>query len=74
MKHILITSAIGIILMSVSVGYVQSSLEKEKLSYSKNIGKEVVIGKDTSVIVDYSSISQSYMLSNGTTVSKEFVK
>lgn len=46
----------------------------EKKSFQKNIGKTVIIGKDTATIIDYSTIFDTYKLSNGKTVSKEYVE
>lgn len=68
----------GVILMSLLsslfLHFVKTNIKEEQSSYSKNIGRQVIIKNDTSIIVDYSTIERSYMLSNGTTVSKEFIK
>lgn len=78
MKKAILISVCGIIIMSALSSllfhFVKVNIREEQSSYLKNIGKEVIIGKDTSMIVDYSTIGHSYMLSNGTTISKEFVK
>lgn len=39
-----------------------------------DIGKRIVIDKDTLTITDYSVFKESYTLSNGTSINKEMVK
>ena len=42
--------------------------------YKANIGRSVVINTDTLTVVNYSTISGSYTLSNGVTIDKEVIK
>lgn len=54
--------------------YISKGIKEEKASYEVNIGKTIVIGGDTLMIVDYNSIFETYKLSNGTEVNKAIVK
>ncbi len=45
---------------------------QEENNMKPNLGKTVVIAKDTLIIVDYSTLLNSYELSNGTQISTEF--
>lgn len=38
-----------------------------------NIGKTIIINKDTLIITDYSMLNSNYTLSNGTKVSFEYI-
>lgn len=42
--------------------------------YKSNIGKEIILEKDTLTIVDYSLWDETYTLSNGVKVSTDFIK
>ena len=56
------------------IKFIIESIEKESYKYKKEVGKNIVIGKDTLQILDYSKFNENFTLSNGTTVSYEFVK
>jgi bifunctional N-acetylglucosamine-1-phosphate-uridyltransferase/glucosamine-1-phosphate-acetyltransferase GlmU-like protein len=65
-----------IFFVSVVIGivyYTGKRIDKEVNSYKVNIGKKVLIGSDSLIITDYSSLFENYTLSNGSTVSKELV-
>lgn len=42
--------------------------------YKSNIGKEIILEKDTLTIVDYSLWDETYTLSNGVKVNTDFIK
>jgi len=42
-------------------------------TYNENIGRKVVLNKDTLIIVDYSSLQSNFTLSNGAKVSKDYI-
>ncbi len=47
-----------------------SSIQNDKNSADKLIGKEVVIKQDTLMITDYSMLDQTYTLNNGQKINK----
>lgn len=49
------------------------TIKKEVNSYKENIDKQIIINGDTLKIVDYKVLTNSYKLSNGLEVSKDFV-
>lgn len=69
---------IGIIICASLLGVcfylIIKLFEKEENKYKKHIGKTVIIGKDTSTIVDYSTFFHTLKLSNGSEVSVEYFK
>lgn len=50
------------------------SLKDEQDKYKVQVGKKIVVGKDTLQILDYSTWQENFTLSNGTTVSYDFVQ
>jgi hypothetical protein len=76
-KMILVTIGL-VILMSICFTFLTKSCEsefnKEKAKIEVNIGKRVVIEKDTLLITDYSILESNYTLSNGKKVSFELIK
>lgn len=67
-----------VLLMAVLLTFLTNSCErefnKEKAKIEVNIGKRVVIEKDTLLITDYSIFESNYTLSNGKKVSFELIK
>jgi hypothetical protein len=59
---------------SLSFNMIRNGLDKEKKEYTVNMGKKVVIANDTLTVTDYSTIYETYTLSNGSTVSKYIVE
>lgn len=51
-----------------------SGIDEEKNKYRVEIGKTIIVGKDTLKVLDYSTLQENFTLSNGATVSYEFVK
>ena len=65
-----ITIVIFINLLAVRIsGFVK----EEKLEYEQYIGTKIVLGTDTSVIVDYSRFNETFTLNTGQEISKSFV-
>lgn len=60
--------------MTWSIAGLIDYTHKEEAEYKANIGRTVVIGKDTFVVTSYSMLSNEYVLSNGTKVDKDFIK
>jgi len=51
-----------------------NAIEEEQDKYKIHVGKKVIIEKDTLQILDYSTWQENFTLSNGTTVSYDFVE
>ncbi len=81
MKKMIITAIIGIVVMallyataaSIFISGLSDISDKADV-YELNIGKTIVIDKDTLTIVNYSLINESYALSNGTNVNVKLVE
>lgn len=77
MKHLTLIS-IGLSLLIIgsiiSVISLKREINKEKTKIEVNIGKRVVIEKDTLLIVDYSIYNDTYTLSDGKIISFELIK
>lgn len=56
------------------VRQIGNSLKAEENKYKIQVGKKVIIGKDTLQILDYSIWQENFTLSNGSTVSYDFVE
>lgn len=67
------TIATILILASIFI-YVHFFVQKNVAEYKINVGKRVILNKDTLTIIDYSLFHENYILSNGTNVSKELIK
>lgn len=52
---------------------ITSEIEKEKNKYKVKIGQKVILEKDTLTIIDYSSIMETFTLSNGKEVNASIV-
>lgn len=73
LKHVVFI-LMSVFLFSLCIYSAVKIGEQEHNKYIKDIGKTVIIGKDTSVVVDYSCIYQNFKLSNGNTVSLEYLQ
>ena len=47
-------------------------VEEEKAEKSEIVGENVVIGRDTLVVVDYKFLVDKYVLSNGVEISEDY--
>lgn len=82
MKKTIIGSAIVFIFLVVlsaylifsSVDEIKSEYSKAENSIKKEVGKKVILEKDTLTIIDYSILNDTYTLSNGVKVSFELVE
>ena len=70
----LISLAIIFAILWWALRTIGDSIDKEKNRYRIEIGKTIIIGKDTLKVLDYSTLQENFTLSNGATVSYEFVK
>lgn len=52
---------------------ITSEINKEKSKYKVKIGQKFILEKDTLTIVDYSSIMETFTLSNGKEVNASIV-
>ena len=52
---------------------ITSEIDKEKNKYKVKIGQKVILEKDTLAIIDYSSIMETFTLSNGKEVNASIV-
>lgn len=73
MKKIIIAILMIVAGIALLTNTILHGIEKEKKSFSINVGKKIVVGKDTLTIMDYSTVMETYSLSNGTKVDKSFV-
>lgn len=48
--------------------------KKNEIEWQENIGKKVVVDKDTLTVVDYNPFTSAYYLSNGTSLNKQFIE
>lgn len=77
MKGMLIASGgfliIGIILILMIFNSVTKTSDSLKKEYEPEIGKQFILDKDTLTIVDYSTLEESFILSNGKKVNKSLI-
>ena len=52
---------------------ITSEIDKEKNKYKVKIGQKLILEKDTLTIIDYSSIMETFTLSNGKEVNASIV-
>jgi hypothetical protein len=68
---------ISVLLIAGMISYTihMLSLEKERTKIRKTrIGEQVVIGKDTTIVLKYNSFSDTYTLSNGTEIDSQIIE
>jgi len=75
-KLILLFSILAIVSITILLAIAtefdsQNRAEREK--YQENLGKTVVLGKDTLIITNYSIFLGQFRLSNGSDVSSELI-
>jgi uncharacterized protein YxeA len=73
MKKIIIYIIATVVLYYLSVSYLTSKIEKEQNKYKVKIGTKYVLEKDTLTVVDYSSILETFTLSNEKTVNASLI-
>lgn len=77
MKKVFLGMGIFVIIFIVLVVFltnsITSGINKGKEKYEDKIGQKIVLEKDTLTIIDYSSILETFTLSNGKTVNSTFV-
>ncbi len=69
-----LTNIFLILLLAGLLTFIVNKIQKYCDSENKPLGKEIVIGKDTLIILRYSPFSSSYELSNGTNIDKELTQ
>ncbi len=60
-------------LLYILTDLIATDLRTERLVYEESIGTELVIKGDTLMIVDYSTFSGTFTLSNGTEVDRTII-
>jgi hypothetical protein len=73
MKKIIIYIIATGALWYVSVSYLSSEISKEQDKFKVKIGTEFILKKDTLTVVDYSSIMETFTLSNGKEVNASLI-
>ena len=53
---------------------VNDEIKELEETYKVNLGKKILIDKDSLTIIDYSTFNESYTLSNGKSINKSLVK
>ena len=70
----IVLTVLAFILVSVSLSaLIDYSIDEENSKFKVNIGKNVFMGADTLTVVNYSIIFEEYTLSDGSTVSYDYV-
>jgi len=62
-----------VILYYLLFTYIVTGVEKEQNLQKELVGMKVLYNKDTVLVIDYSCIPESYKLSNGMEVSREYI-
>jgi len=75
----LITGVIAFISVTFIIGIwladnVNNEIKELEETYKVNLGKKILIDKDSLTIIDYSTFNESYTLSNGKSINKSLVK
>ncbi len=73
-KDDLIVELIAAILLLAMGCYICVQIDNSINKNKSYIGTDVIIGSDTLIIVDYSSLYKTYTLSNGVEVGFDFVQ
>ena len=78
MKQV-ITGVIAFISVTFIIGIwladnVNNEIKELEETYKVNLGKKILIDKDSLTIIDYSTFNESYTLSNGKSINKSLVK
>jgi hypothetical protein len=77
MKKMIIVTVCLVIVFVLCVHFLISSIttgiSKEQDKYKVKIGQKFILEKDTLTIVDYSSIMETFKLSNGKEVSSSLI-
>jgi hypothetical protein len=77
MKHLLILGG-GIVVMALVLQFllhsVTTTMKGEQERYKHFIGKTVILENDTLQVVDYSTLQETFTLSNGRVVAFSFVE
>jgi hypothetical protein len=81
MKNFIKIWVVGVLVLSVCVygfitlasGMAYTEIKKEKAEYEVNVGKRMILEKDTLTIIDFSTLDETYTLSNGIKVSKGII-
>jgi hypothetical protein len=73
MLKVLFVQIIFLAIIGVFSGMLYKALQKEDAKAKSYLKSEVIIDKDTLIVVDYSLILSTYTLSNGAVVDKSFV-
>ena len=81
MKHFVIIGiafivavVLGTTLLNRISNNIEGTIEEAKKEFTERLGDTCIIKEDTLIIMDYSIIRNSFILSNGTEVSTDFIK
>jgi len=69
---IFVVAGLTLILMYMQTSLI-SEIEKDQNKYKAEIGKKLILEKDTLTIINYSSVLENFTLSNGTIVNASLV-
>lgn len=62
-----------VILIGYIAGNVSLAIDEEKAKYEIYIGESYILEKDTLTIIDYSSLNETFILSNGVEINYNLV-
>lgn len=69
----LLMFGIFVILICYLMTSITSGIQKERNKYQDKIGTKYVLEKDTLIVVDYSSVLETFTLSNGNEVNASLI-
>jgi hypothetical protein len=70
MKKMWIAFVAICLLVTINYIYIVNRVINIDDEFKKSIGKEIVLGKDTLIVIDYSALTNTYTLSNGYKINK----
>jgi hypothetical protein len=73
MKKMIVGMIALVAVFAFCVHVLTTSIDKEKDKYKVKIGQKFILEKDTLTIIDYSSIMETFTLSNGQEVNASIV-
>ncbi len=66
--------AIGVVIISFCITISIQAINEEDREVKEMLGRKIVLGKDTLLIVDYSTFFQSYKLQNDMSISFDLAR
>jgi hypothetical protein len=74
MKNLLIVTFVFALVSTLNYLYVKDKVNARVIELERKLGDEIVLGKDTLIIIDYSIMTNTYTLSNGYKINKSVLE